>query len=668
MRRFLTVIFIFLMPLAAANGSRGAGLNSPFSLGTGARDLALAGSNLATVDPCAAPYWNPSRLAQVERLSLTGLYSRLYDADIPYQYFGLVAPTVDFGVFGLGVFRLGVDDIEVRDSSNFLLGTTSENRLGFYFAYARIVSGNNIGISVSFERHSLADYSATSSPGLNLSLSRGLNHPSSWLRTASIALVGRNLIKPKIKLAEEEVNSPTSLSAGLSSVVALKASWQYLISISASLTKGDNSSEEWAVGLEHSLKNLLHIRSGFRGKHLNLGAGIGNDYLRFDYAWIDRDLDPLNLFSISAAFGKSTIEKRKIRADRREAEFNRLMSESLARKNREMVDQLWKKGEEYLDQGLLPEANEYLEKSLFVARSIGEDTMRIAHTLGEARKRLEESTRVHQYAQFLDSAKIMLTGKDYLMARYYSERALEKEPKSAEANDALQTAVVAIQQDTNKGRTVINQISSIDSLINSGRLSKALEIALSLEEFASDYPEVKSVVLRVRVEYWKNLISTKYLNADLASCRILVDSAASLFPGNEWFSDFGKRLAQGKMKETSDGSAPAYKRELSPEMQERVADIYRQAQEEFKNGDLNSAISKWEDIERLSPGYSSVRAYLVNAYKFMGVELYGQNQMDDAIAIWSKAIALDPNNSEIDSYMKRTQGEIQKLKEMQYGR
>ncbi len=451
MKKFLVVIFIFIMPFAVADGSNGAGLNSPFSLGTGARDLALGGSNLAISDPSTAPYWNPSRLAQVERFSATGLYSRLYYTDIPYQYLGIAAPTVDFGVFGLGVFRLGVDDIEIRDSSNFLLGTTSDNRFAIYFAYARIVSGTNIGFSVSFEHHSLADHSATSSPGLNLSLSRGLNHPSSWLRSGAIALVGRNLIKPRIKLAEEEVSSPASLSLGLSSVVAPKASWQYLISVSASMTKETNSSVDWAVGVEQSLKNLLHIRAGLRSEHLNLGAGIGNDYLRFDYAWIDRDLDPLHLFSVSAAFGKSTLEKRKIRSERREAEFNRLMGERLTGKNREMVDQLSKRGKEYLDDGRLSEAYEYLEKSLFIARSIGEDTVKIAQALGQARERLEKSIQIYQYTQFLDSARTMLTGKDYLMARYYSELALEKEPQSAEADSILQAAVAAIQQDSDKG-------------------------------------------------------------------------------------------------------------------------------------------------------------------------------------------------------------------------
>ncbi len=207
----------------------------------------------------------------------------------------------------------------------------------------------------------------------------------------------------------------------------------------------------------------------------------------------------------------------------------------------------------------------------------------------------------------------------------------------------------------------------VDSLINSGKLSKALEIARGLEKFASDYPEVKSVVLRARVDYWKNLISTAYIDGDLASCGILVDSAATLFPGNKWFSDFGERLAAGRAKEMSNMPPPKNQMELSPQMQTQMANMYRQAQEDFKNGNLNSAISKWEEIERLCPGYSSVRSYLVNAYKFMGVELYGKNQMNDAIAIWSKAILLDPNNSEINNYIKRTQGEIQKLKEMQNG-
>jgi hypothetical protein len=68
----------------------------------------------------------------------------------------------------------------------------------------------------------------------------------------------------------------------------------------------------------------------------------------------------------------------------------------------------------------------------------------------------------------------------------------------------------------------------------------------------------------------------------------------------------------------------------------------------------------------LAPGYRSVRDYLVNAYKFLGVELYTQNHLEDAVGVWKKAAGLDPESREIANYIRRTQGEISRLQEISY--
>ena len=105
---------------------------------------------------------------------------------------------------------------------------------------------------------------------------------------------------------------------------------------------------------------------------------------------------------------------------------------------------------------------------------------------------------------------------------------------------------------------------------------------------------------------------------------------------------------------------------LSPELRREVEDTYASGQRAFQAGELTQAIELWERVERLAPGFESVRAYLVNAYKFVGVELYGRDQLEQAVATWRKAAALEPNNPEIAGYIKRTETEISKLKELSY--
>ena len=205
MRALPTALALTILTSGALAGTYDGGTQSPFSLGVGARELSLGGAGLATADPATSPYWNPARLAEAEQFSLAGFHVRLFDSDVAYQYLGVVAPTMDYGVFGFGVFRLGVDGIEVRDDGNALLGETSEDRLAFYLSYGRTVAGYDLGVSITLEQHSLDQYKATSSPGVNLSLARRFEPGPDWLQHVTLALSGRNIIRPELKLAEESI-------------------------------------------------------------------------------------------------------------------------------------------------------------------------------------------------------------------------------------------------------------------------------------------------------------------------------------------------------------------------------------------------------------------------------------------------------------------------------
>ena len=112
---------------------------------------------------------------------------RLFDSDVAYQYLGFAWPTLDFGTFGIGVFRLGVDGIEKRDINNFPEGEIDDSRFAFYLAYGRQMSGYQVGAAITMEHHSLDAYSSSSSPGLNLAVGRTIEFGSSWVRAMSLA-------------------------------------------------------------------------------------------------------------------------------------------------------------------------------------------------------------------------------------------------------------------------------------------------------------------------------------------------------------------------------------------------------------------------------------------------------------------------------------------------
>ncbi|MEW5924969.1 MAG: hypothetical protein AB1746_13375, partial [Candidatus Zixiibacteriota bacterium] len=304
MRRLAIYIICFALTALTASGSDDGGTRSPFSLGAGSRDLSQGGANMAFGDFATAPFWNPSRLAATEQYTAAGFYSRLYESDVSYQYFGAVIPTLDWGCLGIGIFRLGIDGIEQRDADNILIpGDLQDNRMAFYLAYGKDFSGYNIGAAVSFEHHSLGNYSATSSPGLNLSASRTFAFRNNHIRELSIALVGRNIIKPGKELAEDRVEQPSALDASFSLKLTPAAPWDHCLTVSGCLTKVDELETKYSTGAEYSFRELVSLRGGFRDGNLAAGGGLSYKSITFDYALVDRDMGSLHMFTVSTSFG-----------------------------------------------------------------------------------------------------------------------------------------------------------------------------------------------------------------------------------------------------------------------------------------------------------------------------------------------------------------------------
>ena len=196
----LLAIMALAIPVQAGSGA--GGTTSPFSFGAGSRDLALSGADVSSCDFATAAFWNPSRLAQAEQFSLLGFHCRLFDSDIAYQYLGIVAPTMDWGTIGVGVFRLGIDNIERRDAQNVVLGSFDDNRMAYRLAYGRSLGVYNVGASLTLESHSLDSYRSTSTPGIDLSVSRAFKRGWAWIDDLQVSLVARNVVSPSMRLVD----------------------------------------------------------------------------------------------------------------------------------------------------------------------------------------------------------------------------------------------------------------------------------------------------------------------------------------------------------------------------------------------------------------------------------------------------------------------------------
>jgi len=667
MKTLLTYAFVLLTLGAAVSAAPDGGLESPFAFGAGARDLSLGGANLAVGSAFTAPYWNASRLASMERPELGVLHSNLYESDVAYQYLGLVYPSLDWGGFGVGVFRLGIDGIEKRDDNNAYLEDISDSRLAFYLAYGRSVSGYDLGLAVAFEHHSLDEYSNTSSPGINLSLGRRFLIGWAHLPEVRAVICGRNLLEPSLQLDQESISYPVAIDAGLSLKFIPCVNWNQHAMLSVKVTKVDHLDPTTAVGLEYSIENMVHLRGGYRENRPAFGVGLSYKVFTVDYALVDRDMGALHLFSLTTTFGRSVEERRQARIAHREEEFNTLMNNRLHERNRAMIRELTDRGEHLLEGGDLIEAANCFDRALFLAHSNDVDTTTIAQFQKLVHKRLEDVNRKYRYRQYTDSARIRLEADDYLATRYFAGMALVEIPDAPDAMALYATADSALNQISEQDEIIQAGLMTADSLLSYGSVAKAMIVLRTLDEFAPEDDRIRRMLIKAEFEHWRRRAVAAFDAFNPVDAERALDSALARFPGHQWCLTMKKKIIEDRNRPVEVEAIrkmPAPR--LSADVLKEVATAYEEGRRRFETGDLQQAIANWEKVERLSPDYQDVREYLVNAYKFVGVELYGQNQLAEAVVVWQKAAILRPDNNEIKSYIKRTRNEIKRLEELSY--
>jgi tetratricopeptide (TPR) repeat protein len=663
----ILTILAFAMPIQAESGA--GGTTSPFNFGAGSRDLALSGADVSSCDFATAAFWNPSRLAQAEQFSLLGFHCRLFDSDVAYQYLGIVAPTMDWGTIGVGVFRLGIDNIERRDAQNVVLGSFDDNRMAYRLAYGRSLGVYNVGASLTLESHSLDSYRSISTPGVDLSVSRTFRSSGAWIDDFQVSLVAHNVVSPSMRLVDQTTKYPTEIQVGASAKITFGAAHSQWLEISGKMMKADETPSGTALGLEYSLFDMLKLRSSIHDNRMSFGAGLSYHGIGFDYAAVNRDLGNLQLVTITTTFGKPVTERKKIRTQRREAAFTKAMNDRLDERNRSLAKQLIEQGKKSLDEQDIAAAYASFDRALFLSRAGGFDTAEVAVLAENAHNRMIAIENAKQLSIYLDSAATRFAAQDYLGCQSYATLALGIDSTSAEGQSFLRQAHDMLAQFASQKEFVQKQVWMIDSLLNYGFQTEALTLARTLSNVLPSEPLALLALKKAEFEYWKSRAADLFAKEDYPTATGCLDSALMRFPDQQWCMNL-KKQCQQRMSQAAVGAShmeePAPT--LSREILKAVANWYGSAQEAFQRGDLQAAIMDWEKVEKEAPNYQSVREYLVKAYRFVGVELYGKNQLQDAMTVWKKALMLAPDNAEIAAYAKRTQNEIEKLKEMSLAR
>jgi len=272
-------------------------------------------------------------------------------------------------------------------------------------------------------------------------------------------------------------------------------------------------------------------------------------------------------------------------------------------------------------------------------------------------------------AAYSDSAEARMAARDYLGARYFAELALARVPDSAGARDLLAGANSAIEQGSTEGLVFESRLRMADSLLSYGKYEEALAVARAIGDVAPENDRARLMVTKTEFNYWQDAARRAFSRGDLGRARGAVDSALVRFPGQPACVSLRSQIdreieAVRSEARRVEAASPAPVGAATKDVEE----AYRSGQGLFKSGHLADAVSQWEKVEALAPGYQSVRTYLVNAYKYLGVELYTQNHLQEAVDVWRKAAKLAPDSAEIANYIRRTEGEMARLKELSYER
>ena len=107
------VLVLLTLPLAAQTPD-GVDAGSFVRDGIGGRAFGMGGTVVSIADDSSAAMWNPAGLAQLDGLSIGGMYSNKFGLGIHFQSVEATARVADFGV-GLTMVRSSIQDIPYYD-------------------------------------------------------------------------------------------------------------------------------------------------------------------------------------------------------------------------------------------------------------------------------------------------------------------------------------------------------------------------------------------------------------------------------------------------------------------------------------------------------------------------------------------------------------------------
>ena len=298
MKKFL-LIFIFTSTLVFAQSAGNTGL-SFLKFGFGSRNIAMGDAGASASNDLSALYYNPSRLALIEKNEVLIMHSS-WIQDVNSELFG-----VKWDMFGLpwaiGLNYTSISDIEIRtrpgepDSkfdANYFFGSLST---GFY-----VWDKLSFGTTIKYLYEGLLNDEAN-----GLGFDFGLNYETPF-KGLSLSTVIKN-IGSMNALRNEETQLPTDFRLGSAYKFGVESAKLDFIAVAESQKYLDTDDIHFNLGGDIIYDEIFALRvgyqSGYEAKSFTGGIGLMWGSLRFDYTYMpfSLDLGNANLFSLQFKF------------------------------------------------------------------------------------------------------------------------------------------------------------------------------------------------------------------------------------------------------------------------------------------------------------------------------------------------------------------------------
>ncbi len=304
----LSLLFGLIPGVLAGQESRYAA--DPLLLGAGARALGMGSAFVAVSDDATALYWNPAGLAQLKRTEIQAQHAEQFGGTVNHDFIAVGIPG-EFGSFGVGLVRLGVDGITLSSLEDPSLPLGSGNRpvasgkvgtsdYTLNLGYGRTIRKNlSIGATVKLIWRNLEAGNGT---GYGLDVGIHYGYQDTW----RIGAVLRDATRTRITFdsgARDRIQPSLNFGAAYYRLLP-SLEGQILLSASAVVNETGSEAEIGQIlrsGLEYRHHKGIAARLGLEGDHFTAGAGLEpTDRIRVDIAFLENgDLD--NTYRISAS-------------------------------------------------------------------------------------------------------------------------------------------------------------------------------------------------------------------------------------------------------------------------------------------------------------------------------------------------------------------------------